>query len=117
MSPPHHGSSAAEGERCWNSSVTPYSRVVSGVRPTSRQQQPVAAVHDPGQCPGPRRGWSLQEGRCLFDQGEDGLALLDDVGGELGGVAAADVADRVDRSGRVNRTSPAVTVVGGWPSI
>jgi hypothetical protein len=46
------------------------------------------------------RGWSLQEGWCSFDQGEDGLALLDDVGGELGGVAAADVADRVDRSGR-----------------
>src|SRR5215211_8263144 len=71
----------------------------------------------PCHCPGPRSGWSLPEGRCSFDQGEDGLALLDDVGGELGGVAAADVADRVDRSGRVNRTSPAVTVVGGWPSI
>ena len=68
--------------------------------PASRLEQSVASVHDPGQCPGPLRGWSLQEGWCSFDQGEDGLALLDDVGGELGGVAAADVADRVDRSGR-----------------
>jgi hypothetical protein len=38
------------------------------------------------------------------------------MGGELGRVAAADVAHRMDRSGRDDKTSPALTVVGGWPS-
>jgi hypothetical protein len=35
-----------------------------------------------------------------FDEHEQWLALLDDVGGKLGRVAAADVAHRVDRLGR-----------------
>jgi hypothetical protein len=48
----------------------------------------------------PRRSWLARRGKPLLDQGEDRLALLDDIGGQLGRVAAADVAHRVDHSGR-----------------
>jgi hypothetical protein len=37
---------------------------------------------------------------CSLDQREDRLPLFDDIGGQLGRVAAADVAHRMDRSGR-----------------
>ena len=51
-----------------------------------------------------RRGRYRHESRpcgcCSLDEHEERLALLDDVGGELGGVTAADVPHRVDRFGR-----------------
>ena len=48
---------------------------------------------------------------------EERLPLLDDVRGELRGVAAADVCDRVDRLAGTSSASPALNVAGGLPSI
>ena len=50
------------------------------------------------------------------DQHEERLPFFDDIRGELRRVAAADVPGRVDRSGRDEQDSPALSVTGGLPS-
>jgi hypothetical protein len=54
---------------------------------------------------------------ALTRPGRGSACLLDDIGGQLGRVAAADVAHRVDRPGRDEQDVAGVTVVVGWPSI
>jgi hypothetical protein len=47
------------------------------------------------------------------DQGEERLAFLDDVGGQFGGVAAADVLTAWTTPAGTVKASPALHVLGG----